>query len=266
MARTKTFQKIRVHDFRVVDQVLFDSDPDAGNIVYVGTTGSVAYPFTVARRVSGPSGWYVDTCRIMAAGRFQVAEWDHTFELEGESVDTWIVDTKRHLVLPGQGEYTLQYFVFGEKVVDIDFTVQAGDPPYAGIVPGPVDAALAKGTIAWIAVRDAKGRETTKPVWYGYERGLVYVLVGPGEQEIPGVTETTNVRLLVRSKEKQSLVGEMDCSVRKLPKGAEWDQIARDVLVGRRLNLTDGDRAVDRWRTTCEIVVLTPIPPEPTEA
>jgi hypothetical protein len=266
MARTRTFQKVRVHDFRVVDQVLYESDPDADNVVYVGTAGSVAYPFAVARRVSGPSGWYVDTCRIMAAGRFQVAEWDHTFELEGESVDEWIVDTKRHIVVPGQGAYTLEYYVFGEKVVDIDFTVTGGEPPYAGIVPGPVDAALSKGTIAWIGVTDAKGRETTKPVWYGYERGLVYVLVGPDEQEVPGMESATTVQLLVRSKEKQSLVGDMECSVRKLPKGAEWDTIARDVLIGRRLNLTDGEKALERWRRTCETYVLTPVPPEPSEA
>jgi hypothetical protein len=262
MARTKTFQKVRVHDFRIVDQVLYESDPDAGDVVYVGTTGSAAYPFTVARRISGPSGWYADTCQILAAGRFKVAEWDRTFELEGESVDQWIVDTKRHLILPGQGAYTLRYFVFGEQIVDIDFTVVAADPPYVGIVPGPVDAALAKGTIAWLGVTDAKGRETTKPIWYGYDRGLVYVLVGPDEQEIPGMKEAGTARLLVRSKEKQSLVGQMECGVRALPKGPEWDTIARDVLVGRRLNLTDGERAIDRWRRTCEIYVLTPLPPE----
>lgn len=262
MAKTRTFQKVRIHDFRVVDQVLFDSDPDAGNVVYVGTSGNAAYPFTVARRISGPSGWYADTCRIMAAGRFPIAEWDHTFELEGESVDQWIVDTKRHLILPGQGAYTLAYFVFGERIVDIDFTVVAGDPPYIGIVPGPVDAALSKGTIAWLGLRDEKGRETTKPVWFGYERGLVYVLEGPGEQVIPGLRNASSGRLLVRSKEKQSLVGEMDCSIRVLPKGPEWDTIARDVLVGRRLNLTDGERATERWKRTCEIYALTPIPPE----
>ncbi len=264
MPKTKTFQKAKLHDFRVVDQVLAETDPDAGNVVYVGTGGSTAYPFVVARRVSGPGGWYVDTCRIMAAGRFPVMEWDRTFELEGESVDQWVTDTKRHVVLPGVGPYTLEYEVFGDRIVAVDFEVVAGDPPYVGIVPGPVDAALSKGTIAWISVPSPKpgGGETTKPIWYGYERGVVYVLEGGDEQKVPGLRESNVARILVRSKDKQSLVGEMECSVRKLPKGPEWDTIARDLLVGRRLNLQDGEKAIERWRKNSEIVTLTPIPPE----
>jgi hypothetical protein len=262
VAKTKTFQKVKLHDFRVVDQVLAESDPDAGNVVYVGTTGSLAYPFVVARRVSGPGGWYVDTCRIVAAGRFPITEWDHTFELEGESVDVWVSNLKRHIVLPGQGAYTLQYEVYGQRLIDVDFQVVAADPPYVGIVPGPVDAALSKGTIAWITVPDAKPGQVSKPVWYGYERGILYVLTGEGEQKVPGLLDTTYVTVSVRSKEKQSLVGDMECAVRVLPKGPEWDIIARDLLIGRRLNLVDGDKAADRWRATCEIAVLTPIPPE----
>ncbi|MFN2642835.1 MAG: hypothetical protein ABR548_13260 [Actinomycetota bacterium] len=262
MAKTKTFQKVKLHDIRVVDQVLADSDPNAGNVIYVGTSGSLAYPFVVARRVSGPGGWYVDTCRVMAAGRFLVTEWDRTFELEGESVDQWVTDVKRHLVLPGQGNYTLQYSVYGKQIIEVDFHVIAQDPPYVGIVPGPVDAGLAKGTIAWLTLKGPKGNVVSKPVWYGYENGILYVLTGDGEQKIPGLLDATSLVVSVRSKEKQSLIGEMECSVRILPKGPDWDAIARDVLIGRRLNLTDGDKAIDRWRKSCEITVLTPIPPE----
>ena len=53
----------------------------------------------------------------------------------------------------------------------------------------------------------------------------------------------------------------MECTVETLPKDARWDEIARDLLVGRRLNLKDGDAAVNRWKKECEIVVLTPLPP-----
>lgn len=262
MGRTKPIQKAKIHDFRVVDQVLYESDPDAGNIVYIGSSGNTAYPFVVARRVSGPSGWYVDTCKIKAAGKFEIAEWDRTFELEGESVDQWVADLKRNLVLPGAGTFTVEYSVYGDPLVEIAFDVVAADPPYVGIVPGSVDAALDKGAIAWLTTVDEKQRKHTKPIWYGYQRGIVYVLTGPGEQAIPGLAEGTTVKLAVRSKEKQSLVGEMDCSVRLLPKGLEWVAIARDILLGRRLNLTDGDQAVDRWGKNAEIYVLTPIPPE----
>jgi hypothetical protein len=125
-----------------------------------------------------------------------------------------------------------------------------------------VDAALNKGTIAWIGVPKPGGGDITKPVWYGYDRGVVYVLTGGDEQKVPGLVESNSARVMVRSKDKQSLVGEMECSVRKVPKGPEWELLARDLLIGRRLNLQDGDKAIERWRKHCEIVALTPIPPE----
>lgn len=258
MART-SFRKVAVHDFRVLDQSLFETDPEAGNVVYMGPR-NIAYPFAVARRISGPSGMYVDTCRILAPGGFEVAELDRTFELEGESIDTWIVDAIDGIVFPGQGPHTLQYLVFGEPVVDIDFEVFASERPYAVVMPGPVDAALSKGTIAWLSVPGAKDGGTTKPVWYGYEGGRVYVLTGEREQRIAGIDKASAVRLQVRSKDKQSLVGDLTCSVRRVDKDAEWDRLARDVLIGRRLNLTDGEAAIDRWRATCEIYALTPTP------
>jgi hypothetical protein len=51
----------------------------------------------------------------------------------------------------------------------------------------------------------------------------------------------------------------MNCVTQVLEKNAEWDRIGREVLLGRRLNLPDGEKAVDRWKKGCEIVQLTPI-------
>jgi hypothetical protein len=69
-----------------------------------------------------------------------------------------------------------------------------------------------------------------------------------------------HVRLVARSKDKRSQVFDVECEAEVLAKGPEWDRIANDLLVGRRLNLRDGERAVERWRSTCEIVVLTAMP------
>ncbi len=258
----RTILPVKVHDFRIVDAVLGESDPDAANVVYIGTGGTLSYPFVVARRVSGPGGWYVDTCQILAAGRFPVDEWDRKFELEAESIDHWVTDVRRHIALAGPGPYTLRYSVYGEQVVDVEFEVVAHDPPYVGIVAGPVDAALKKSTIAWLEVPQKRGKPVTEPIWYGYEGGIVYVLAGPKEQDITGLDSASHVILHVRSKDKQSHVGVTDCSIRKLPKGPNWERLARDLLVGRRLNLADGEKGVDRWRKNCEIYALTPIPPE----
>lgn len=266
-----------IHDFRVTDRVLAETDPEAGDVVFAGPRGTVTFPFVVLRRLSGPGGLYIDACEIVdpqgevVASRTWrgkvvstvetriLAAWEKKFELDGESIPSDIVDEVRGLRFPRPGEYSLRYSIYDDHVADIPFTVLAQEPPYAA-VPGPLDAALSKSTICWVSVPHPDG-PLTKPVWYGYQDGKVYVLVGPDEQDVPGLTETTRATVSARSKEKQSLVSETECLCWVLDKDPAWDALTRDVLIGRRLNLHDGEKALDRWRQTCEIVALTPIPP-----
>jgi len=86
------------------------------------------------------------------------------------------------------------------------------------------------------------------------------VLTGPGEQDLPGLSGSSrHIRLITRSKDVQSRVGDVICVSQTLAKDKAWDTIAKDVLLGRRLNLTDGEAAVERWKRDCEIVMLTPV-------
>src|SRR5438128_916227 len=43
---------VTIHDFRVTDAVLAQTDPDAGDVVYLGPAGGAAFPFVVWRRLS----------------------------------------------------------------------------------------------------------------------------------------------------------------------------------------------------------------------
>jgi hypothetical protein len=250
----------RIHDFRVTDAVLARTDPDAGDVVFLGPAGNAAFPFVVWRRLAGPAGWYMDAAEVLGPDGEPIVLVERKYELEGESVVQEIVDEVRDAAFPGPGTYTLRYYVYDDHVLDVPFQVLQSDPPYGALVPGPIDAALDKSTICWLVVPQADGTEARKPVWYGYADGRVYVLTGPGEQEVPGLTDAPTVRLIARSKERQSKVGEVTCVAQVLPKDARWERIARDVLLGRRLNLRDGERAVDRWKRDCEIVQLTPVP------
>jgi hypothetical protein len=256
--------RLRIHDFRVTDRVLAETDPDAGDIVYLGVHGESAFPFVVWRRVSGPGGLYVDAFDFVCPDGSVLGPWERKYEVEGSSIAQDEVTEIRGTALAGPGAYTLRYYEFDDKILEIPFQVVRQDPPYAGIVPGPLDAALSKSTIVWVAVPGEPARfgrsEAGRPVWYGYENGRIYLLVGPKEQQVPGLTEAGSVRLVARSKDKQSKVAEVECSAEVLPKNPEWDRIARDLLLGRRLNLTDGEGALARWRQTCEIVMLTPTP------
>ena len=250
---------VTIHDFRVTDAVLAQTDADAGDVVYLGPAGGAAFPFVVWRRLSAPGGVYMDASQIVDGEGDLVDLIERRYELEGESLIQDVVDELRQTVFPGPGKYTLRYFVYDDHVVDIPFDVVQSDPPHGAIVPGPVDAALAKSTIAWVVVPQEDGKEVTKAVWYGYDQGRVYVLTGTGEQDVPGLASgSSHVKLIVRSKDVQSKVGEVTCVTQILAKDAEWDRVARDVLLGRRLNLVDGDKAPDRWRKDCEIVALTP--------
>lgn len=250
-----------IHDFRVTDGILAQTDPDAGDVVFLGPAGNAAFPFVVWRKLSGPGGMYIDASEILDKDGSVLNLIERKYELEGESLIQDIVDVFRDVVFPsGPGKYTLRYYVYDDHMLDTPFEVVQSDPPYGAIVPGPVDAALSKSTIAWVTVPQDDGSSSTKAVWYGYEEGRIFILTGTGEQEIPGLAESSrHVKLIVRSKDIQSKVGEVTCVTQVVPKDKDWERIARDILLGRRLNLHDGEKAVDRWKKDCEIVQLTPI-------
>jgi hypothetical protein len=251
---------VTIHDFRVTDAVLAQTDPDAGDVVYLGPSGGAAFPFVVWRRLSAPGGVYMDASEILASDGETVTFVERRYELDGESIIQDVVDEFREAVFPGPGGYTLRYYVYDDHLVDIPFQVVQSDPPHGAVVPGPVDAALSKSTILWLIVPQTDGTESTKAVWYGYDQGRIYILTGEGEQDVPGLTAgATHVKVVVRSKDVQSRVGEVMCVTQVLPKDAAWERIAREILLGRRLNLPDGEKAIDRWKSSCEIVQLTPV-------
>lgn len=256
--RAARVPRLKIHDFRITDSILAQTDPNAGDVVYLGPNGSTAFPFVVSRKVTGPGGVYVDAFEIVAPDGTVTGPWERSYEVEGESWPMTIVTEVRsqHLV---PGEHTLRFYEFDTRVLDTTFRVVQEDPPYGVVVPGPVDAALSKSTLCWIVVPQPEGEAKSFGVWYGYENGRLYVLFGPGEQQLPGLTTAGQVRVIVRSKDVQSRVGDMEATVEILQKNAEWDRLARELLIGRRLNLRDGEGAATRWRAECEIAMLTPV-------
>jgi phage terminase large subunit-like protein len=134
------------------------------------------------------------------------------------------------------------------------------DPPWSsGSETDVLEEALKKSTVVWVEVPGDGGTGgRAVPVWYGILDGRVYVLVGGSEQHVDGLAEATRVLLVARSKEQQSLVAEVEASARVVdPKDPLYDRVA-PVLLPRRLNLRDGEQAVDRWRKECTLVELTP--------
>jgi hypothetical protein len=275
--------QVNIHDFRVTDRILAETEPDAADLVFIPARGTAAFPFVVLRKISGPGGVYIDAIDVIDADGTNLGTWERQFELDGASKPRTIITELRNIVFEHPGTYTVQYSIYDDVIASFPFNVVEGaassatPAPGAGIVAGPLDQALSRSTIVWLSLTEppqvdphGSGQPVKQPrynsgsefpVWYGYENGRVFVLTGPGEQEIPGLDESSRIHLIARSKDKRSKIGEADASVVRLPKDTEWDRIASDLLVGRRLNLRDGDAAVKRWRETSEIYALTPLPP-----
>jgi len=236
-----------------------------------GALPGVARPVTVVREYQGPQGAYLERFELRdRTGRVVHRSLLRRVELRGEMFEDRFENQIRGLELADAEELTAVFSMDDEEVGAVPVFVEAaaGADPYLAAEQA-FAAALKKGAVVWLAGpgraprrsrwrRHAATGPREQPVWYVYEGGLVYVLTGPGEQQVPGLTEAAEVELLVRSKDVRSRIARVPAAVRVVP-GTDplFDRVARAGL-GRRLNLPDGDEALERWRATCALVELTP--------
>ncbi len=126
--------------------------------------------------------------------------------------------------------------------------------------PTPAPAALIeeaskKSGMAWISV---PGHGRAYAVWHAWLDGAAYVLSGASEQPLPGIENAATVDVTVRSKDKQHRLVVWEAAVSTVEPGSdEWSAVT-PTLLGKRLNLPDGEAAVDRWARECTLHKLTP--------
>jgi hypothetical protein len=231
-----------------------------------GALPGTAQPITIVREYQGPQGSYLESFRLTDRhGRELYRSLVTRIELRGEMFEDRFVNTVSGLRFTDAEEHTLTFFINDEEVGSVPVFVEAGlgGDPYIALEQ-TVTKALQKGTILWLRVPqrpDRRGRPAKphdQPAWFVLERGNVYVLTGPGEQQIAGLTEADEVELIVRSKDVRSRIADVPASVRIVPNDDPlFDRIGRAAL-GKRLNLPDGDAALERWRAQCTLVELTP--------
>jgi hypothetical protein len=120
-----------------------------------------------------------------------------------------------------------------------------------------VQEALKKSTIIWLRWR-VDGVEKTMPVWFLYDQkaGRTYVLSGERQQTIPGADRLRECDVIFRWKGKNARVAEIPASVRLIPPGEEWDQVA-ERIAEKRLNIPGlPEETARRWRDECVILEL----------
>lgn len=97
-----------------------------------------------------------------------------------------------------------------------------------------------------------------RPAWHVWQDGAAYVVTGGLEQPLPGLLDVRHVAVTVPSKDNRSrLVTWLAACTRIVPGSAKWRAVV-PALQASRLNLPDGERAVDRWESECTVVELAP--------
>jgi len=136
----------------------------------------------------------------------------------------------------------------------------------ADAIAALLDEATKKSGLIW--VRPAGERQHSQPVWHLWQDGAAYVLTGGIEQQAPPLADRAYVT--VRSKDKGSRLLTWVADVVVVEPGSEdWDAVVPNLL-GKRLNLPDGEAAPQRWARECVLYRLTPTgdvtetPDEPT--
>ena len=255
-----------IYEASAVDASLLDP------VVRVGSLPGDARPVVVLRDYQGPQGAYTEYCTITDPRGVEVARTrTRLIELRGEMFEDRITTVITGLRIESGGEHELHCFVDDTEVGSIPVFLEIG---LGGDVRVALEEtfkkALSKGSVAWLSVprptkTTGRGRlrrttspEHTQAVWFVLQGTTVYVLNGPTEQQVPGLPGASEVFITARSKDLRSKVSRVPAAVRQVPKDDPlWDRVASTAL-GKRLNLADGDGALERWRSRCELFELTP--------
>jgi hypothetical protein len=218
-------------------------------------------PFGINRVYKGPQGRYEEVLAIADPdGRIL---WDTTprlIELRGMMFeDLFRREVRDRIEISSHGEHAVLFYLDGQLAGRVPVWIEApGSARAAGVVLDAAEVALKKGSICWLTIDQPKGGQATRPAWYVQQGQKLFVVKGASEQELPNLEHVPSVTVTVKSKEVKALLGEFTADVRVVEGGSEeFDRIA-GLGLGTRLNLPDGDGALDRWRQNCTIVELSP--------
>lgn len=257
-----------VLNVELLSAIVFDHDSwdrETGSIdpaiVVRGELPATARPFAVDRIYRGPQGHYDESWAILDPDGQLVYQHDYgRIQLRGEMFEDRFRDVVREpIVFDRADEHTVVFVVSHAEIGRVPCFIDAPESATAaGVIGDALDATLKKSAIVWLTIPQQRGEDVTRPAWFVYQGGKVFVLTGPGEQDLTDLTAAEEIRLTARSKEDRSRIATVPASVRVVPNDSdEFERIAQ-LGLGTRLNLPDGDAAFDRWRSTCTLVELTP--------
>lgn len=230
-----------------------------------GELPATARPFVVHRLYRGPQGRYEEGFLLLDPD--DVVVFEHPYRLirlRGEMFEDRFQTRAGggEVKIEQPGDHTLVLLINGAEVGRVPVFIDAPDSASAaGVLDEAVAAALKKGDILWLAIPQPDDRTLSRPAWYVTEGQRVYVLTGPGEQQLTNIERCDEVQMTVKSKDVHAAIATIPAAVEVVdPDSEEYERVAR-VAVTKRLNLGEGqEEALGRWRDTCRLVALTPRP------
>lgn len=238
-----------------------------------GLPGTVR-PFTVVREYQGPQGTYVEQFTITDPSGEMLYESRHRrIVLRGEAFEDRFSSDVEAIEVADARPHTITFFVDDKQVDEVPMFLETSSGGDARVATEETfKKALQKGAIMWVTVpvqpgktRRGSGRKLplkdhTQAVWFMWDKKSekIYLINGQGEQNVPGIAAQETIQLSTRAKDERSLVARVPADVHVVPLDDErWERIGKVALTSR-LNLPDGDAALERWKRDCQLLELTP--------
>lgn len=254
--------RVKLMSAMAYDREGFEADGVADPVIRIhGEFPAPARPFNVHRVYKGAQGVYEESMLLVDPDGLVI--WEHgpqLIELRGMMFeDLFRTPVKADVSIESPAEHSLVFLLDGSEAGRIPVFIDAPQSVRsAGVLPQAAEAALKKGSILWLTIPQLDGSELSRPAWYVQQGTKVFVVKGGHEQELPNLENCDVVTMHVKSKDVKASIGELPVSVRVVENSSdEFDRIAT-LGMGARLNLPDGEGALDRWRDECTVVELTP--------
>lgn len=219
-----------------------------------------ARPFGINRVYKAAQGRYEESILILDPD--DVVVWQRPWryvEMRGEMFeDLFRSEIGAEVQIASADEHQLVFLVDDVEVGRVPLFIDAGQSARAmGVESAAAEAALKKGSIIWLSIPQPDGSTATRPAWYVQDGRTLFFVKGGVEQELPNLEHNDQVDVTVKSKEVKAAIAVMKADVRVVANDSdEFEKIAMQGM-GTRLNLKDGNDALQRWKDTCTMVELT---------
>lgn len=249
MARVKLLSAI------VYDVGTYEAQGAADPVLKVlGELPGTAKPFAVHRVYQGSQGRYEESMLLLDPDDVVLWQAPYRFiQLRGQMYEDLFRSTiDDDVKIDTPGEHHLVFLIDDQEAGRVPVFIDAPESARsAGVIDAAAETALKKGSVVWLHIPQPDGSLATRPAWYVQEGLKLYVLTGPGEQDLPNLGEVSEVQVTLKSKDVHASIAQARGQVRRVdPASDEFERIAT-LGMGTRLNLPDGDAALTRWRDTC---------------